>query len=73
MDELVRRKADKWKYQKIHKSVQCKNERSAYDSYEEILQVPSNSSHSDVKLIEKLITEAIRHKAYERIISVLNY
>jgi len=71
--ELVRRKADKWKHQNVQKSIQCKNERNANDSYEDNLQDPVNNIHGDVKLIDDLITEAIRHKEYKRIIPILNY
>ncbi|GFG32065.1 hypothetical protein Cfor_06846 [Coptotermes formosanus] len=72
-DELVRRKADKWKYQNVQKCIECKNERNANDRYQESLQDPSNSMHGDIKLMDELIIEAIRHKEYKHIIPILNY
>lgn len=73
-NEIVRKKADKWKYHNIRKTVQCEIESSASDIYEQNQQDHSLSYNIDVDItcVDELITKAIRSKDYRHIIPILN-
>lgn len=75
IDELVQKKAYKWKHHNIQKTIQCEIERSASDIDEQKLQDSSQSNRTDVDVndIDELITKVIRSKEYNHIIPILNY